>query len=125
MECNQIYQRDCLDGLRELPDHCIDLTITSPPYDDLRAYNGYSFPFESIAKELFRVTKPGGVVVWIVGDQTYQGSESGSSFKQALFFKELGFNLHDTMIYLSHKRPLTHRRYEQCFEYMFLTTLHA
>lgn len=99
----------------------IDLTVTSPPYDKLREYKGYSFDFESTAKELFRITKKGGVVVWVVGDSTLNGSESGTSFKQALYFKEIGFNLHDTMIYQKiNYVPLTHNRYEQCFEYMFI-----
>jgi site-specific DNA-methyltransferase (adenine-specific) len=106
--------------LKGFPDDSVDLTVTSPPYDGLRTYNGYSFDFESIAKELYRVTKPGGVVVWVVGDQTKDGTESGNSFRQALFFKECGFNLHDTMIYASEKPPLTHNRYEQKFEYMFV-----
>ena len=120
MELNKIYNMDCLKGLRELKDETVDLTVTSPPYDDLRKYNGYSWDFESIAKELYRVTKKGGVVVWVVADKTVKGSETGTSFKQALFFKEIGFNLHDTMIYLSDKPPLTHPRYEQKFEYMFV-----
>lgn len=120
MELNKIYNMDCLEGLKQIEDGYIDLTVTSPPYDDLRKYNGYSWDFESIAKELYRVTKQGGVVVWVVGDKTIKGSETGTSFKQALFFKEIGFNLHDTMIYLSDKPPLTHPRYEQKFEYMFV-----
>ena len=99
MELNKIYNMDCLEGLRTIDDCGIDLTVTSPPYDNLRTYNGYSFDFENIAKELYRVTKDGGVVVWIVGDATIKGSETGTSFRQALFFKEVGFNLHDTMIY--------------------------
>ena len=90
---------DCLEGLSLLDNNSIDLTITSPPYDNLRKYKGYSFDFENIAKELYRVTKDGGVVVWIVNDSTINGSETGTSFRQALFFKEIGFNLHDTMIY--------------------------
>ena len=90
---------DCSEGLKLLDNECIDLTVTSPPYDNLRTYNGYSFDFQNIAKELYRVTKQGGVVVWVVGDQTIKGSESGTSFRQALYFKEIGFNLHDTMIY--------------------------
>lgn len=120
MELNKIYNMDCLDGLKILEDNSIDLTVTSPPYDDLRNYNGFSFNFEEIAKELYRVTKNGGVVVWVVGDKTKNGSESGTSFKQALFFKEIGFNLHDTMIYQKKTPPLTHNRYEQEFEYMFV-----
>lgn len=116
-----IEQGDCIDLMREIPDEFIDLTITSPPYDDLRKYNGYSFDFESTAKELYRVTKKGGVVVWVVGDQTSNGSESGTSFKQALYFKEIGFNLHDTMLYRKlNYMPLNHNRYEQEFEYMFV-----
>lgn len=99
----------------------IDCTITSPPYDNLREYNGYCFDFESVAKELYRVTKKGGVVVWVVGDSTQNGSESGTSFKQALYFMSIGFKLHDTMIYEKiNYVPLTHNRYEQCFEYMFV-----
>jgi site-specific DNA-methyltransferase (adenine-specific) len=107
--------------MKRMPDNFVDLTVTSPPYDGLRDYNGYSFPFEEIAKELFRVTKQGGVVVWVVGDSVIDGSESGTSFKQALYFKEIGFNIHDTMIYeKSNPIPLTHNRYEQKFEYMFV-----
>ena len=105
-----------------MPDNFIDLTVTSPPYDNLRDYKGYSFDFENVAKELFRVTKQGGVVVWVVGDATVKGSESGTSFKQALFFKEIGFNLHDTMIYKkANAMPNSNsKRYRQCFEYMFI-----
>ena len=110
---------DCLEGLKQLDDESIALTVTSPPYDDLRKYNN-NFDFENIAKELYRVTKDGGVVVWVVADKTKNGSETGTSFKQALFFKDIGFNLHDTMIYMSDKPPLTHNRYEQKFEYMFV-----
>ena len=102
--------------------NCVDLTVTSPPYDNLRNYNGYSFDFESVAKELFRITKEGGVVVWVVGDAVIDGGESGTSFKQALYFKEIGFNLHDTMIYAKKNTPPqpTTKRYEQRFEYMFV-----
>ena len=110
---------DCLEGLKQLDDESIDLTVTSPPYDDLRKYNN-NFDFENITKELYRVTKDGGIVVWVVADKTKNGSETGTSFKQALFFKDIGFNLHDTMIYMSDKPPLTHNRYEQKFEYMFV-----
>lgn len=110
-----------MEGLKQLDNESIDLTVTSPPYDDLRTYNGYSFDFENIAKELYRVTKDGGVVVWIVADKTKNGSETGTSFKQALFFKEIGFNLHDTMIYeKNNPTPQKSNRYQPCFEYMFV-----
>jgi len=104
-----------------LADESIDLTVTSPPYDNLRMYNGFDFDFEAIAKELYRVTKKGGVVVWVVGDATVNGSETGSSFRQALFFKEIGFNLHDTMIYEKNgfSKPDS-TRYHNVFEYMFV-----
>lgn len=118
---NQVIQGDCLEVMKSFEDCCIDLTVTSPPYDNLRTYNGYSFNFEGIAKELYRITKEGGVVVWVVGDATIKGSETGTSFKQALYFKEIGFNLHDTMIYQKvNYVPLTHNRYEQSFEYIFI-----
>jgi site-specific DNA-methyltransferase (adenine-specific) len=110
--------------MNRMEDNYIDLVVTSPPYDDLRAYNGYSFDFESIAKELFRITKDGGIVVWVVGDAVKNGSESGSSFKQALYFVSLGFNLHDTMIYEknspSYPARASGNRYTQIFEYMFV-----
>ena len=116
----KLYNDDCLSVMKTLPDNSVDLTVTSPPYDNLRTYNGYVFDFEGIAKELYRVTKEGGVVVWVVGDATINGSETGTSFKQALYFKEIGFNLHDTMIFQRKTKPLTHKRYEQEFEYMFV-----
>jgi DNA modification methylase len=115
-----------MDILPTLPAQSVDLTVTSPPYDKLRSYNGNSaFDFEGIAKELCRVTKIGGVVVWVVGDQTIKGSETGTSFKQALYFKEIGFNLHDTMIFKRKTKPMTHNRYEQEFEYMFIFSVGA
>ena len=75
-----IYNENCLDTMARFPNEHIDLTITSPPYDNLREYNGYSFDFEAIAKELYRITKPNGLLVWVVGDSTIEGSESGTSF---------------------------------------------
>jgi len=121
---NKIIQGNCLEVMKTMEDSCIDLTVTSPPYDNLRTYNGYTFDFEGIARELFRVTKQGGVVVWVVGDATINGSETGTSFKQALYFKEIGFNLHDTMIW--EKSSFNHDprrgRYKQFFEFMFVLT---
>jgi len=120
MELNKIYNENCIDTMARMPDNFLDLTVTSPPYDNLREYKGYSFDFESIARELFRVTKQGGVVVWVVGDATVNGSETGTSFRQALYFKEIGFNLHDTMIYQKNGIPNAGNMYQQSFEYMFV-----
>jgi site-specific DNA-methyltransferase (adenine-specific) len=121
LELNKIYCESNLETMARMPDDFIDLVVTSPPYDNLRTYNGYSFDFENVAKELFRIIKENGVVVWVVADSTINGSESGTSFRQALYFKEMGFNLHDTMIYAKNSyMPLTHNRYEQAFEYMFV-----
>ena len=121
MDINKTYNENCLDTMKRMEDNFIDLTITSPPYDDLRTYNGYSFPFEDIAKELYRVTKNGGVVVWVVNDATKNGSETLTSFKQAIYFKEIGFNVHDTMIYRKlNPPPNAGTRYHQSFEYMFV-----
>lgn len=118
---NTIFVENCLITMERMPEAYIDLVVTSPPYDDLRRYNGFSFDFSSVSRALLRVLKPGGVLVWVVGDSTKNGSESGTSFKQALAFKELGFNLHDTMIYEKQNYiPLTHNRYEQAFEFMFV-----
>ncbi len=121
IEINKIYNEDCLETMSRMPDNFIDLIVTSPPYDNLRDYNGYSFQFERIAKELYRITKQGGVVVWVVGDATINGSETGTSFMQALYFKGIGFNLHDTMIYEKNgfSSPSSNR-YHQVFEFMFI-----
>ena len=122
LEINKIYNENCMKTMARMPDNFIDLTVTSPPYDNLRTYKGYDFDFESIANELYRVTKKGGVIVWIVGDATIKGSETGTSFKQALYFKECGFNLHDTMIFQkTNPIPQIYRkRYSNIFEYMFI-----
>jgi len=106
--------------MKDIDDKSIDLTVTSPPYDNLREYNGFTWDFENIAKELYRVTKDGGVVVWIVNDSTVKGSETGTSFKQALYFKEIGFNLHDTMIWHKVSPYQDKNRYIASFEYMFI-----
>jgi site-specific DNA-methyltransferase (adenine-specific) len=109
--------------MANLHNESIDFVITSPPYDDIRNYNGYQFEFEKIADELFRIMKKGGVVIWVVADATVDGSETGTSFKQALYFKETGFRLHDTMIYYKNNpMPQTGNRYHQHFEYMFAFT---
>lgn len=121
---NTIYCGNCSEILKEFPDEYVDMVLTSPPYDSLRDYHGYHFPFIEIATELYRVTKPGGVVIWIVGDEVVGGSESGTSFKQALFFDSLGFRIHDTMIYEKNSSAFparsTGNRYTQLFEYMFV-----
>ena len=117
---NQIICGDNVEIMRQMPDKCVDLTITSPPYDNLRTYNGFSFDFENVAKELYRITKDGGVVVWVVNDATINGSETGTSFRQALYFKDIGFNLHDTMIWEKTAMLPTQDRYYNIFEYMFV-----
>lgn len=127
MEINMVYNENCLDTMARMSDNFIDLTVTSPPYDNLRTYNNdidktwNEDIWKSIITELYRITKEGGVVVWIVGDATINGSETGTSFKQALYFMECGFNLHDTMIYHKHNfsNP-SNNRYHQIFEYMFI-----
>ena len=99
LELDKIHCGDNCDLLGRLPRECIDLVVTSPPYDDLRTYGGHSWDFFGVAWQLKRVLKPGGVIVWVVADATKDGSETGSSMEQALHFKRLGLNLHDTMIY--------------------------
>jgi site-specific DNA-methyltransferase (adenine-specific) len=119
---NKIITGNCLDIMKDIDNDSVHLTLTSPPYDDLRNYKGYVFPFEQIAEELFRITKTGGIVVWVVNDATIMGSETGTSFKQALYFKEIGFNIHDTMIFKK-RNPIPQiyrKRYSNEFEYMFV-----
>lgn len=120
LELSKIYNEDCLITMSKMAADSIDFVITSPPYDDIRNYNGYQFELDDIIQELFRVLKPGGVIIWVVGDATINGSETGTSFKQALLFKDVGFRLHDTMIYYKNNpMPQTGNRYHQHFEYMF------
>ena len=122
-------QGDCLERMKEIPDGSVDLTVTSPPYDNLRSYNGNNkhwgeHVWEAVLAELYRITSDGGVVVWVVGDATIKGSETGTSFKQALWAMECGFNLHDTMIYeknsSTYPASAKSKRYSQIFEYMFI-----
>ncbi len=102
---NEIRHENCLDTMKVMSDAFVDLVVTSPPYDAMREYGGYKLEhFEKIATNLYRVVKVGGVVIWVIGDQTVKGNESGTSFRQALYFKEIGFNLFDTMIYLKPPR---------------------
>ena len=119
---NKIICGDATVIMKKFPENSVDLTVTSPPYDELRNYNGYIFDFESIAKNLYRITKIGGILVWVVGDQTIKGDETGTSFRQALYFKQVGFNLFDTMIYLKTPRGAVgnNKTYWQAFEYMFI-----
>lgn len=119
-EPNNIYCGECAEMMSKMPDGCIDLTVTSPVYDGLRSYNGYTFDFFAIARHLIRVTKPGGIIVWVVNDQTIDGSESGTSFKQALYFMAKGMRLHDTMLYQRQAAFPDSNRYHQNFEYMFV-----
>ena len=121
MELDTIITGDSAVVLQSFPPDCIDLTVTSPPYDTLRDYHGYTFDFETIAKQLFRVTKAGGVVVWVVNDATINGGKTLTSFRQAIKFQEFGFTCHDTMIW--NKGGFTSpqsNRYPDVFEYMFV-----
>ena len=127
LELNRVYNMDCADGLSLLPDNSVDLIVTSPPYDNLRSYgqgidcSWNESKWKPIIQQLHRIIKDGGVVVWVVSDATLNGSETGTSFRQALHFMDVGFRLHDTMIYRKiNYIPLTHDRYEQCWEYMFV-----
>lgn len=125
---NSIVNIDCLLGLSYISDNSIDMVLTSPPYDNLRNYHKNISEtwnedvWKKVLQELFRVLKDGSVLVWVVGDATINGSESGTSFKQALYAKEIGFNIHDTMIYQK-QNPMPQfksHRYTNCFEYMFI-----
>lgn len=112
---------DCVKLMRQMKSDTVDLTVTSPPYDDLRTYKGYKFDFESVAAGLYRVTKPGGVVVWVVGDKIHKGSRSLTSFRQALYFQEIGFRAHDVMIYQKKNTPfMRSNAYTSCYELMLV-----
>lgn len=118
---NEIICGNAVEIMRGLPENSIDLTVTSPPYDQLRHYNGYEFNFFMIAEGLYRITKSGGIVVWVVGDKIKNGNKSLTGFKQALYFQEVGFNVHDVMIYKKKNTPfMRSNAYTNCFEFMFV-----
>lgn len=117
---NTLHSANCVDFMAAMREETIDLTITSPPYDNLRHYNGYVFNFEAIADGLYRITKPGGIVVWVVGDRS-NGGKSLSSFKQGLYFQQCGFRMHDVMIYQKKNTPfMRSNAYTNCYEFMFV-----
>ena len=114
------FAADCVEFMSRMDEGVVDLTVTSPPYDNLRDYKGYSFDFENIARQLYKVTKPGGIVVWVVGDKIKKG-RSLTSFRQGLFFQEIGFQMHDVMIYQKKNTPFMRRNaYTNCYEFMFV-----
>lgn len=122
IELNRLYNECHLKTMARIPDNFVDMVLTSPPYDDLRDYEGYTFDFEKMSLELYRILKPGGICVWVVNDQCIDGSETLTSFKQAIYFVDVcGFKMHDTMIW---EKPgfssPSHNRYHQIFEYMFV-----
>lgn len=121
IKLNTIYNSDCVTLMDSMEANSVDLTVTSPPYDELRDYNGYDFNIENIAKGLFKVTKKGGVVVWVVGDKIKNGNRTLTSFKQALLFQSVGFNVHDVMIYKKKNTPFMRTNaYTNCYEFMFI-----
>ena len=119
---NIIFNEDCIQTMLGINEPIIDLVVTSPPYDNLRTYKGYSFDVAQTSTALYRVVKPGGVVVWVIGDATIKGSETGTSFRHALSFMASGFRLHDTMIWnKTNAMPkVKTKRYFDKFEYMFI-----
>jgi len=121
IKINAIYHSDCVTLMESMEANSVDLTVTSPPYDKLRDYNGYDFNFDKIAQGLFKITTKGGIVVWVVGDKIKNGNRSLTSFKQALYFQEVGFNIHDVMIYKKKNTPFMRTNaYTNCYEFMFV-----
>lgn len=121
MDNLSLHVSECVDFMRQMDADSVDLTVTSPPYDDLRTYNGYTFDFEAIAEGLYRVTKAGGVVVWVVGDRIKNSNRSLTSFRQGLFFQKIGFQIHDVMIYQKKNTPFTRSNaYTNAYEFMFV-----
>jgi len=129
LKVNNVYNMNCIQGMAAMDAESVDLCVTSPPYDDLRTYNDSSKwdfnVFKDVAQALTRVLKPGGVIMWNVNDATINGSETGSSFRQCLYFMdECGLKLHDTMIYQKTGTAFASGpksvRYTQVFEYCFV-----
>jgi DNA modification methylase len=120
---NKIICGDSAEVMKAIPDNSIDLVVTSPPYDDLRIYEGYNFNFEEIADQLYRVMAEGGIVVWVVGDRIRKGNKSLTSFRQGLYFQDIGFKIHDVMIYRKKNTPfMRSNAYTNCYEFMHVLT---
>jgi site-specific DNA-methyltransferase (adenine-specific) len=122
IELNKFYVGESVQFIKDnIPDNFVDLTVTSPPYDNLRTYNGFTFEYKTILSELYRVTKVGGIVVWVVGDRISNGDRTLTSFRQALCFQNVGFNVHDVMIYRKKNTPfMRSNAYTNCYEFMFV-----
>lgn len=121
----EIFNEDCVSHMQSMQENLIDLVVTSPPYDNLRDYNNSSSwnfeVFKSVADQLYRIVRPNGVIVWVVNDASINNSETCTSFKQVLYFREIGFNLNDTMIWSKQETSFPDsNRYLQSFEYMFV-----
>lgn len=118
-----LYHGDNVSVMREMESESVDLVVTSPPYDNLRVYGGHGWNFADVAQELTRLLKPGGVIVWVVADATIDGSETLTSMRQAIHFKDVcGLNVHDTMIYRKMNGGANGSllSYLACWEYMFV-----
>ena len=122
LKLNNIYTADCVEFMdSKMEENSIDCVVTSPPYDNLRDYKGYNFDYSKVAKSLYRVMKKGGVVVWVVGDKIKNGNKSLTSFRQGITFQEVGFNVHDVMIYKKKNTPfMRSNAYTNCYEFMFI-----
>lgn len=96
---------DCLERMKEIPNGSVDLVMTSPPYDNLRNYNGSltdwnEAKWQEIARVLSAKLAPGGIIVWVVSDATVGGSETLTSMRQAIYFKDVcKLRVRDTMIW--------------------------
>ena len=110
---------DCVELLPTLPQ--ADLILTSPPYGTMRDYGGHEFDWRVVADAIVPALAPGGVLVWIVKDQTIDGSKSGESFRQALYFLDAGLRLHDVLIYrkAANSNPTPNRVFQDS-EFMFV-----
>jgi len=122
LELDTVICADNCETLAAMPAESVDLVVTSPPYDDLRTYGGHSWDFERLAGELTRVLKPGGVIVWVVADATVNGSETLTSMRQAIHFKDVcGLLVWDTMVWNKGCQTApTESRYYAVWEYMFV-----
>ena len=121
LRTERIIVGECASVMRqEFPDDCVDLIVTSPPYDDLRCYGGYDFDCDAIGRQMLRVLRPGGVAVWIVGERVKDG-RTCSSFEQGLAFRDMGFRMHDLMVYQKLNTPFMRKNaYTQAHELMFV-----
>lgn len=97
---DKVHCMECVEGMEMLPDDCVDLVVTSPPYDAVRKYNGFAFDLHQTGAQIHRVLKDGGIAAMVIQDQTKDFGKSLTSFRTIIdWCDSFGFKLFECVIY--------------------------